>query len=456
MLECPFELISCSWPRPVEQHENRWTSEPEWTAPLMPTRPRPYLELIHDEWCWTFNWCDFFRCKLKAEYQLSGEMRGFHVIFCLRMKYGGRLVVRDDDGCIIRRHGHILHCNQRSQQVSRATVEVRAGDLLEVAQWHASKEWAWAAYLCSPEHEAFRQPPNPLDILLPYQGQVQQRLQEPAGPALKLFTNGHVPLRTIIGIYSLILNGYVPSAIYLFGEYQWRKSERQWFKQLLPFAQIVPVSQVLRRLQALGGSALVELAVKHWFVMKTAIALLYPPEEFCLMDDDVLVLQRLDEPLEAFRTHNLVYITNYDHSDDYIETWGEVYKDVPRQLPTGSLNAGLYWLRNGKDPQVLAAHALQAPPTPMPQNWEQGLIAVAYADEPSIALPAQRYFAPALDGFPGGSLDYDYAHNPCGFATIHFAGCNKPTDGQALYLVPQLLKAGTLQPDPPVNRLVSP
>src|SRR5919112_6183955 len=39
VMRIPFEIVGCSWPRPVEVVDGRWVSEPEWDAPLMPTRP---------------------------------------------------------------------------------------------------------------------------------------------------------------------------------------------------------------------------------------------------------------------------------------------------------------------------------------------------------------------------------------------------------------------------------
>ncbi len=33
MLELPFVITYCSWPRPVVQGDNAWLSEPEWDAP---------------------------------------------------------------------------------------------------------------------------------------------------------------------------------------------------------------------------------------------------------------------------------------------------------------------------------------------------------------------------------------------------------------------------------------
>lgn len=76
MLEPPFDIIGCSWPRPIEQGDNQWASEPEWDAPLMPALP--HWEFLNDELCWTINWRNVFRSGLRLwNHGMSGERRGF-------------------------------------------------------------------------------------------------------------------------------------------------------------------------------------------------------------------------------------------------------------------------------------------------------------------------------------------------------------------------------------------
>src|SRR5262244_2459715 len=95
VFEPPFEVLSCSWPRPVEA-DGHWVSAPEWDAPVMPYRPQPYWEFVHDELCWMIDWRDFFRGGLKIwERHLSGEMKGFHIVFRIRPTRSGRLVFWD-------------------------------------------------------------------------------------------------------------------------------------------------------------------------------------------------------------------------------------------------------------------------------------------------------------------------------------------------------------------------
>ena len=63
-----------------------------------------------------------------------------------------------------------------------------------------------------------------------------------------------------------------------------------------------------------------------------------------------------------------------------------------------------------------------------------------FAHNPTRPLPTQRYFYPVFDGMPGGFLDYDYARNPCGFASVHFGGVSpKPADQAMLALAPDVL-----------------
>ena len=72
-------------------------------------------------------------------------------------------------------------------------------------------------------------------------------------------------------------------------------------------------------------------------------------------------------------------------------------------------------------------------------DWEQGFIASEYASGRACRLPSQRYFYPFFDGLPGGVLGYDYATNPCDFASIHFGALrHKPDDLTTLTLAPEL------------------
>jgi hypothetical protein len=147
--------------------------------------------------------------------------------------------------------------------------------------------------------------------------------------------------------------------------------------------------------------------------MKACIALLYPPKEFCVLDDDLFVIDSVADALEHFR----------------------------HAMPTGTFNAGLYWCRQVHDSRRIAGDMLRSRPAAwMPFLWEQGFIASTYARSSVVSLPSQRYLFPVFDGLPGGMLGYDYANNPCGLASVHFGGLgDKPSDAIMAYLAPEIL-----------------
>ncbi|MDZ7361158.1 MAG: hypothetical protein ONB46_10580 [candidate division KSB1 bacterium] len=376
------------------------------------------------------DWREMFKGRLNSR---GGEMRGFYIVFNLRMNDSGKLIFWDDDGCRIRRNGALIHCDPSAHTLTRHEIDVTTGDHLEVAQWQLCGEWLWGAWLRPQEKPA-------MNLLLAYLNHALQRLQQPNGPPLKMYSHGRTPIRTIVSLYSMILNGYSPSKVFIFGESQWSKQTREIFAETLPFAETITTTQVLSQIQSVGGTRLVELAQRYWFVMKTCISLLHPPEEFCLMDDDVFVLDRVDDALEAFQQHDLVFAPDTDHGKTYLAVWGRM--NGLSALPhTGTFNAGLFWMRNHNDQQKLASFALQAHPnTVAPFVWEQGFIAALYARRPTLQLPTQRYFYPLFDGLPGGLMGYDYANNPCGFASIHYGGlADKPSERVSLFLAPKIL-----------------
>src|ERR1044072_2326740 len=102
----------------------------------MPTVPQPHWELVGGEVCWTINWRDWFRPGAGwPDSKLGGEMRGFHIVFRLRLRAAGTLVFWDDDGCLIRRNGTEVHHDRSAHPIKRHEVQVSKGDVLEVAQW---------------------------------------------------------------------------------------------------------------------------------------------------------------------------------------------------------------------------------------------------------------------------------------------------------------------------------
>jgi hypothetical protein len=347
----------------------------------------------------------------------------------------------DDDSSIIRRNGAVIHHDLSAHMLTRHQIAVRAGDLLEVAQWQAYGGWLWGADLV----DDLARRPAAAELMQDYLPAVAARLITPTGPALKIYCGGTSPLRTVVAIYSMLLNGYVPSEVLLYGEGQWPAASRELFAQLLPFAQVVPDSEVLRRTQAVGGAALASAARSYWFVMKTCVALFCPPDEFCLMDDDVFILDSLADALAAFADHDLVFAPDTDHGTHYQAVWGWM-SGRSQPMATARFNAGLYWMRVRDDRQWLATSALRVSPRRTPAYiWEQGLLAAIFARRPSRQLPSTRYFYPLFDGLPGGMLGYDYADNPCGFASVHFGGLSeKPSDMVMLRLAPLILARAAL------------
>ena len=159
------------------------------------------------------------------------------------------------------------------------------------------------------------------------------------------------------------------------------------------------------------------------------------------MDDDVFVLDRVDEAMCAFQTADLVFAPDADYSAEYLAAWAWVCGS-DGVLPTGTINTGLYCLRNSLPPGKLASDLLRGPSADLPGwQWEQGFMACQYSNQSVRALPASRYFYPYFDGLPGGLLNYDYALNPCGFVSIHFGGlAEKPSDQAARILAPEILE----------------
>lgn len=431
----PFRLIAASWPRPVRHEQRRWTSDPEWDAPIMPMAPQPHWDMVAGEPCWTIDWRHAFRTGLKHfDIGLCGQMRGFHIVFELEPTFTGKLVFHDDDGSLIRRRGEVIHDDRDAHGLWRHEIDVQAGERVQVAQWQLDGPWLWAAE-APPQATA-----DAAGTLLASLDAVRRRLASPDGPPLKMYTSGATPVRAALAIYSMVQNGYAPSAVLLYGDYQWSPEARGFFETVCPFAQIVPTAHVLDRVQIVGGSRLADLARQHWFVMKTAVTLLCAPEEFCAMDDDIVILDRVDDAVAGLRESVFVFAPDADYEELYLSLWANVFgrRELSR---TRCVNTGLFWMRNPHDPRRLAELLVRGAGNLGPMGlWEQGFFAAAFADQPVVQLPTQRYFYPLFDGLPGGPLGYDYRQNPCGFATVHFGGLKeKPSDAVALRLASDIL-----------------
>ena len=368
-------------------------------------------------------------------------MRRFHIVSHLRIKESGKLAFWTGDGCVIARNGKLIHSDRDAHPLTRDEIYVQRGEGLRVAQWQSDGEWLWGAQLVDLENELRLR--TPADLVHFYLGAVQERLRHPEGPPLKMCLSGGEPIRTIVGLYSMILNGYSPSKVILLGEHQWNQQARELFASALPFAEFVSTQRLMEDVGDIGGSQLIEMTQQYWWVFKSLIQLFWPPEESCVMDDDVFILDRVDDALEAFERCDLVYTPDmYNWSHVYLETWGALIDGGLEKLPTtGMVNTGLFWMRQFADRRKIANYVLNSEPGATNfMVYDQGLVATLYARRSAHQLSTQRYFFPLCDGLPGGLPGYDYAGNPCGFASVHFAGLlEKPSEPLTLWLAPQIL-----------------
>jgi hypothetical protein len=362
-----------------------------------------------------------------------GEMSRFHIVFTIRVNENGILAFYCDDGCIIRRNGVVVHSDRLAHHLVRSELAVQVGDRLEIAHWQYFGNWMWGARIETDDCPVEQR-------ILAWIPEVEARLARPNGPALKMFSHGASPLCTVVALYSMILNGYRPSGVYLYGDYQWSEPSRRIFASLLPFATITTRNEVTEIARRLGGEHLVQMADQYWWVMKCCVALLCDPGEFCLMDDDIFVLNPVDDALEMLRTRDFVFAPDANYADNYKRTWGGVFGHYAIES-TESLNTGLYWIRRLHEPAHIAKLLVGGAATMADAcTWEQGFFAYLYADRAVHRLSPQSYFYPLFDGLPGGICGYDYALNPCGFSTVHFGGpVRKPADAMIGQITDQIL-----------------
>jgi len=398
--------------------------------------------MFDEQPCWTIDWREFFKSDTKPWHEsLGGEMRRFHVVSHLRIEESGKLAFWTGDGCVIARNGKVIHSDRGAHPPTRTEIDVQRGERLRVAQWQSGGEWLWGAQPV--DHEKESRLKTPADLVHFYLGAVRERLRHPNGPPLKMCLSGGEPVRTIVGLYSMILNGYSPSRVILFGEHQWNQRARELFATAFPFAEFVSTERLLEDAGDIGGSRLIEMAQQYWWVFKSLMQSFWPPEESCAMDDDVFILDRVDDALEALEQCDLVYTPDmYNWSHVYLETWGALIDGGLETLPTtGMVNTGLFWMRQFADRRKIANYVLNSEPGATNfMVYDQGLVATLYARRSAHQLSTQRYFFPLCDGLPGGLPGYDYAGNPCGFASVHFAGLlEKPSEPLTLWLAPQIL-----------------
>jgi hypothetical protein len=363
-------------------------------------------------------------------------MRQFGVLFRIRVNSNGRLVFSSPGCCAIRRGGLSVFEGACDPE---GVVDARAGDILDIAVAHGPDEWSWGARI-EPAANAGQ------ELMTVHLPRVQAILREPTGPPLKIFTDARHPIRTVISIYSMILNGYSPSKVYIYGGYQWKPFARHLLARFLPFASVVPLRQIRDQISQVAPSQLADIAKNNWLVMKACLTLFCDPPEFCMMDDDLFILESVAAAQELFREHDFVFVPEIDNTAHYRPIWSDAFPDVSLAR-TARLNGALCWLRMRKDRKAAADLMMRGlgrldglPKVEAAWSWEQGFYAHLFANDAVLELPAQLYWYPFFCGLPGGMLGYDYANNPCGFTMVHFGGdVEKPTDGEALQLMPQIL-----------------
>ena len=424
----PFELLSCSWPFPVSPEGFK----PEWRAPLTHLRPTPEWRSSGDHVFWSIDFGELFR----GGPRFLGTMRQFGVVLRIRVNAPGKLVFASHGRCALRRGER---CVFEGLPDPEGCIDARAGDILDIAVAHGPEEWTWGAKIESAQNTGSEL----LNIHLP---RVQARLRGAAGPPLKIFTDARSPIRTVVSIYSMILNGYSPSKVYLYGGYQWKPFARHLLAQFLPFASVVSLPKIRDQISQVAPSQLADVAKENWLVMKACLTLFCDPPEFCMMDDDLFILKAVAGAQELFREHDFVFVPEIDNAVHYRPIWSDVFADVSLTR-TARLNGALCWLRMRKDRQATADLMMRGlgkldglPKVEAAWSWEQGFYAHLFANDPIVELPSESYWYPFFRGLPGGMLGYDYANNPCGFTMIHFGGdVEKPTDRDALQLMPQIL-----------------
>lgn len=425
----PFELLSCTWPFPLSGE----SFEPKWDAALTHLRPVPKRNSNgNDSFC-TLDWGELFR----GGDRYLGNMRQFGVVFRIRVNATGKLMFKSESCCAIKRGNACLFAGVPYSGVS---VDAIAGDLLDIAVAHGDQSWVWGAKI---EPVAS----GGADLVSTYLPLVQARLRQPNGPPIKIFTDARHPIRTVIAIYSMILNGYSPSKVYIYGDHQWGSSVRYQLALFLPFATCVPSSRIYQQISQLASSRLIDAAKNFPMVMKACITLLCDPVDlFCMMDDDIFVLRTVADAQALFEQNDFVFARDIDNAATYRPIWGDIFGDISLTR-TSRQNGSLCWMRMRKDRKAISDVMVRGlskleglPTTWSAWSWEQGLVAYLFAKDLCAELPAQSYWYPYFNGLPGGMLGYDYANNPCGFTTIHFGGdVPKPDDNDALQLMPQIL-----------------
>lgn len=291
----PFDILSCTAPIPVSSVDFQQISA-AWDAPTLPATP-------HQRWntgrAWPTSVVDlsaFFADRFPETTGAAAQ-----AIVRIRMRSSGDFVLRSTSPLLVRGNGHALIHDTTTHDLGAHPQVFRAehGDVIEIATANAQGPWQFAIDVMLPEPA-----PAPLATHLP---KVLDRLANPDGPPLVVWTDGTRLNGLALTVYSTILNGYAPSSVEIHGDIPGTDQRRQRLADLLPFARFVPTAILRQRLRDIGGYALDAAADADPAILRRASALL-GPEVACFTNDRVVTLSSLRDAIAAFDGSSTVTI----------------------------------------------------------------------------------------------------------------------------------------------------
>lgn len=424
-LLAPYDLLSCSAPIAASGDGVIWSSAPVWDAPQITPVVQPVWNADAEIPSYT---TDINRLVDHASPRPSGGISSpwlnHHVIMRIRLRRTGDLVLRTSSACVIRHAGRVVAEQRRSHALAADPIVLNLvdGDVLDIALWCGKDGWSLAvdAAPISPDIPS-------LDVYLPA---VLRRLESPDGPPLVLTTDGLMPNRLALAVYSLILNGFAPSAVEIYGEHRWPELQRQRINELLPFARIVPTTQFRQRVRDSAGPTL-DRPLDEDVVFDTAVLLLGGGPEACCITDDLVVLEPLTGALKQFRGADLVGCTTTTPAD--LQPWIDLL-DFDEPSAAAHLAFDLFFRRATADPADLlldlvsltpyeAQEAANDPARMDISTWQRSAIAFCFSDAAIASLPTGTLPDPA-DTPPGGPFGYDLTTNPDRRIALRFGRTN--------------------------------
>ncbi len=231
--------------------------------------------------------------------------------------------------------------------------------------------------------------PAPARSLSEHLPRVLESLRYPNGPELWFFTDGESPHRALTAVYGIILNGYSPNGITLFGSHHWDDHARREFTALAPFATVAQSDLVFATIEQAMGRGLAAEARRRVEVERIAAPLVWPGGECCVAGDDVFVLNGVDDALRTAREHDLVIIADAETAPDPPKAGLFRSSRGLHKFP-----GSLYWVRRHVDSTRIAkvAALLSSDAAPWPDRV-YAMVALLYAGRPTALLPADRYAA---------------------------------------------------------------